>query len=117
MNIKRGAIISVDFEPTQESEIRKTRPAVVVSNEVANAKSSLLTVVPLTPKRLERIFPFEVFIERALGLTKPSKVLCDQVLSIDRNRVKEVLGKVSDSNIKKINSALALHLDLILARS
>lgn len=113
MNIKRGAIVLTDFDPTKGSEIQKIRPAIVVSNDLANAKSSLLTVVPLTSKRLERIFPFEVFIEHAFGLTKPSKALCDQIRSIDKHRVKNLLGKVPAASMKQIDAALALHLDLI----
>ena len=82
--MKRGDIILVNFDPTVGHEIKKTRPALIVSNNIANEKSSLITILPMTSKKVDRIFRTEVLVEKSLALSKPSKILCDQIRTIDK---------------------------------
>lgn len=111
MNIERGDILLIEFDPTKGVEIQKTRPGIVVTNNVANAYSRVLTIVPLTSQKLDKIFPHEVII-KAKGLTKPSKANVAQMRALDRMRIKTKLGRVSDQNLKEIDIALKLHLAL-----
>ncbi|MFN7904311.1 MAG: type II toxin-antitoxin system PemK/MazF family toxin [Pseudobdellovibrionaceae bacterium] len=113
MNIERGQILLVDLDPTKGSEIRKTRPAVVVTNNIANFYSRLLVVVPLTSQNLDEVYPHEVLIERSNGILKSSKANVAQIRAVDRSRIRSKLGKVSDKNLKEIDIALKLHLGLL----
>lgn len=112
MKIRRGNIVLVNLDPTRGVEIKKTRPATVVSNDVANEKSSLITIVPLTSQRLNKISRIEVLIESVAGLERDSKALVDQVRSIDRNRIQKVLATLPNSLMRQIDERLKIHLAL-----
>ena len=85
MNITRGDILLIDLDPTQGSEIQKTRPGVVVSNNIANRFSRLITVVPLTSQGLEKIYPHEVLIPKGKGLASISKAKTSQIRAVDKS--------------------------------
>lgn len=112
MNIERGDILLVEFDPTRGSEIQKTRPAIVITNDIANTYSRVLMVVPITSQKIDKIFPHEVLLNNDKGLIKPSKANLSQMRAIDRIRVKSKLGKVSSKNLREIETALKLHLGL-----
>ncbi|WP_279586956.1 type II toxin-antitoxin system PemK/MazF family toxin [Actinomyces sp. ZJ308] len=113
----RGEIRIVDLEPVVGSEANKRRPALIVSNDHANAAAARLgrgvvTVVPLTSSTA-RVLPFQVFLpSEATGLPRDSKAQAEQVRSIAVERIGEVVGWLPGSLMKRVNEALALHLDL-----
>lgn len=112
MNIERGDILLLEFDPAKGSEIKKTRPAIVVTNNVANTFSKVLAVVPLTSQRLDRVYPHEVLISKARGLLKPSKAVVSQMRAMDRTRIKSKLGKISSDVLKQVDIVLKLHLGI-----
>ena len=67
MNTKRGDICLVALDPVMGREISKTRPALIVSNDINNRFSGTLTVLPITSKNLQKIYPFEVFLQKGMG--------------------------------------------------
>jgi len=78
MNIKRGQIYLVALDPVVKKEISKTRPVVIVSNNKNNEFSGTATILPITSKNLQRIYPFEVLLPKGTGkLPKTSKVKTD----------------------------------------
>lgn len=88
--MKRGEIFFAALDPTRGSEIRKTRPVIIVSNEAANRAWSLVTVVPLT-SNAKMVYPFEVkLIVAESGLSKDSKAMAQQVRTIDSSRLGSV---------------------------
>ena len=113
----RGEIRLVDFAPSVGSEANKRRPALIVSNDHANAAAARLcrgvvTVVPLTSST-SRVLPFQVFLpSEAIGLPKDSKAQAEQVRSIAVERVGEVVGWLPSGLMKLVNEALILHLSL-----
>jgi mRNA interferase MazF len=109
-NISRGDILLVELDPSVGTEIRKTRPAIVISNNINNQNSSLITVVPLTSKKLDKVYPFEILLTRADGLPKPSKALADQIRSLDKKRVRKILGRLSSDQMQSLEKAVKLHL-------
>jgi mRNA interferase MazF len=113
MNIERGEILLIDFNPTRGSEIQKTRPAIVITNNIANKYSRVLMVIPITSQNIDRIFPHEVLIQKADGLTKPSKANISQMRAIDRDRIQKKIGKVLPKNLHEIEKALKIHLSLL----
>ena len=113
----RGEIWSVDFEPTRGSETNKRRPAVLVSNDRANATATrlgrgVITVVPITSATV-KVYPFQVLLSSpGSGLTVPSKAQAEQVRSVAAERLSRRLGAVSSDEMAAIDEALRLHLEL-----
>lgn len=113
MNIKRGGIYIACLDPVIGKEISKTRPVVVISNDINNKYAGTVTILPITSKNLNKIYPFEVFLPRREGnLPKDSKVKADQIRTLDKSRIMSELGIIEFQYIKKIEKAVAIHLDL-----
>ena len=115
--IRRGDIVTVDFDPIRGTESNKRRPAIVVSNDIANAtagrlRRGMITVVPIT-SNVERVYPFQVLLPAApTGLGRDSKAQAEQVRSVDVERLGERIGIVPASRMVDLDEALRLHLDL-----
>lgn len=115
--MERGEIRLVDLEPARGAEADKRRPAVVVSNDGANAVAQRLgrgvvTVVPVT-SAVERIHPFQVFLPAAeTGLRRDSKAQAEQVRSVAVERVGRRVGRLPAPLITDLDDALRLHLVL-----
>lgn len=113
----RGEVWQVDLEPVRGSEADKQRPAVLVSNDRANAVAARLgrgvvTVIPVT-SNTARIFPFQVLLAaKPSGLNVASKAQAEQVRSVAVQRLSHRLGRVSAGELAAIDEALRLHLDL-----
>lgn len=110
--ILRGQIWLVNLDPTVGAEIKKTRPAVIVSNNLNNKYAATITVLPITD-RGEKIYSFEVPLKQGSGLTKESKIKCQQIRTIDKSRLIKLLGKIESSDVTKMNEAISIHLDLL----
>jgi len=113
----RGEIRVVDLEPARGSEAHKRRPAVVVSNDGANATAfrlqrGVVTVVPVT-SNVSHVFPFQVLLPAAdCGLPRDSKAQAEQVRSVAVERIGRRLGQLSPSLLADLEDALRLHLGL-----
>lgn len=113
----RGEIWLVDFEPVRGSEASKRRPAVIVSNEGANASARLqgrgvVTVVPMT-SNVSRIHPFQVALDAVeTGLDHDSKAQAEQVRSVDVRRLERRVGVVPGDRMQAVDDTLRLHLQL-----
>ena len=112
MSIKRSEIWLANLNPTIGSEINKTRPVIVVSNDTNNKHNNVITIIPIT-SNIDRIFSFEVFIPKnEANLPKDSKAKADQIRTIDKTRLTKRIGILSDKYIQEIDIALMLHLGL-----
>lgn len=107
--MKRGEIWWVDFEPALGSEIKKVRPAVIVSNDAANANAPRVQVVPLSSS-VEKLFAFESHV-RVRG--KPSKAMADQIMTADKRRLKTRIGKTSTPEMQDLERAMRVQLALV----
>jgi mRNA interferase MazF len=113
----RGEIRLVDLEPVLGSEANKRRPAVIVSNDGANAAAERLgrgvvTVVPITGNT-EHVYPFQTLLSAAqTGLRHDSKAQAEQIRSIAVERLGPVLGRVPGAVMAELDDALRLHLQL-----
>jgi mRNA interferase MazF len=108
--IQRGDVFLVNLDPVTGSEVGKTRPAVVLQNELANQSSPTVTVIPIS-SRVERVFPFQVRIPRGEGgLERESKALCEQIRTLSRSRLLQRLGQLSPARLEEIHVALDRHL-------
>ena len=106
--MKRGEVWWVEFDPAIGSEIRKRRPAVVVSNDSANRNLSRVVVVPLT-SNIDRLYPGEALVSVG-GQT--SKAMVDQIMAADKARLKSRLGEIKSNDMKQLEDAIRLHLSL-----
>ncbi len=113
----RGEIRLVDLDPARTGEADKFRPAVIVSNDGANATAARLgrgvvTVVPVT-SNVARIYPFQVLLPApGTGLDKDSKAQAEQVRSVTVERIGHKIGGVAPDLMLAIDDALRLHLAL-----
>ena len=110
--IRRGEVFLVNFDPTLGAEAKKTRPAIVVSNDINNAHSPIVSIVPIT-SNVTRIYSFEVEIPpNTGGLRSRSKVMVNQTRAVDKIRLVKKLGQLPAQIMKEVNRALKLHYDL-----
>lgn len=106
--MKRGEVWWVEFDPAVGSEIRKTRPAVIVSNDAANRNLARVVVVPVT-SNVERQYPGEAFV--MVGKQK-SKAMADQIMAADKSRLKERIAVLSKADLLAVEDAIKVHLAL-----
>ncbi len=115
--MERGQIRLVDLEPVRGAEANKRRPAVLVSNDGANATAAALgrgvvTVVPVTSS-IGRVHPFQVLLDSdETGLPRDSKAQAEQVRSVAVERIGPAIGRLSPALIGRLDDALRLHLAL-----
>ena len=113
MNIKRKGIYLAALDPVIGKEISKTRPVIVVSNNMNNKFAGTVTIVPITSGRLEKIYPFEVFLPKGTGrLPKTSKAKADQIRTLDKTRLVKFIGILEKEKIGEIDTAIKIHLAL-----
>ena len=111
-SIKRGEVFLVNFDSTVGAEAKKTRPAVVVSNDINNAHSPIVSIAPIT-SNFTRVYSFEVELPPGVGgLKTRSKVMVNQTRAIDKIRLIKKLGYLSAEIMEDIKRALKLHYDL-----
>lgn len=106
--MKRGEIWWVEFDPSVGSEIRKKRPAVIVSNDAANRHLLRVVVVPLT-SNTGRLYPSEAVVTAG---GQSNKAMADQIMAADKSRLTSQLGELSKADMLAVEDAIKLHLAL-----
>lgn len=110
---KRGEIYVVRVDPTEGVEISKTRPAVIIQNDIGNRFSDLTIAAPITSKYDANLYPTEVLIKAPEGgLKADSVVLLNQIRAIAKSRLGRRLGTLHASTMSLVNEALAVSVGL-----
>ena len=110
--IRRGDLVLVDFSPARSNEANFTRPAVVLTNNAANANNVVISVVPLTTN-LGRVYPFQLLLpHQRTGLDEDSKAQVEQLRSVALSRAIRRLGFVPDDLMVQLSARVREHLAL-----
>ena len=106
--MRRGEVWWIEFDPAIGSEIRKTRPAIIVSNDAANRHLSRVVVVPVT-SNTDRQYPGEALV--SVG-GQAGKAMADQIMAADKSRLKTRLDVLSKADLLSVEDAIKVHLAL-----
>lgn len=112
MDLYRGDVVYVNLDPTQGSETGKTRPCIIIQNNVLNKNAPTIIVAVITGRdRLKKKYPSHVWINKDnSGLTKDSTIQCEQIRTIDKSRIFKKIGSVNHDCLRKIEEAIKITL-------
>ena len=106
--MNRGDVWWTDFRGAIRGEVRKPRPGVVVSNDIANRNLNRVQVVPLSTK-VERLYPSEAAVT-VRG--KPHKAMADQLMTASKSRLRNRVGRLSKRDLEAVERVLRIQLGL-----
>ncbi len=113
MNIKRGDIFYADLSPVIGSEQGGLRPVLIVQNDVGNKYSPTVIAAAITSKMSKTKLPTHIDVPgEDAGLSKDSIILLEQIRTIDKKRLKEKMGHLSDETMSSVNSAIEVSFGL-----
>ena len=106
--MKRGEVWWVDFEPAVGTEVKKTRPAVIISNDASNGAMRRVQVIPVTSNTTKLyVFESKIGVKGAEG-----KAMADQIMTADKQRLKKRIGKVSPPEMLELERAIKIQLGI-----
>lgn len=106
--MKRGEVWWVDFEPAVGGEIKKQRPAVIVSNDAANKHLNRVQVIPLT-SQVAKLYPSEALVTFS---GKQSKAMADQLTTVSKLRLVNCGGELDSAEMRQVEQAIKIQLGL-----
>jgi len=106
--VKRGEVWWVAFGPSRGGEIRRQRPALIISNDASNSHLTRVQVVPLTGN-VDRVYPSEALVDLA---GRPAKAMADQLSTVVKARLVGLAGRLSPSDLQLVERAVTIQLGL-----
>ncbi len=119
---RRGEIHLVEFDPARGHEFQKTRPALIVQNDVGNRYSSITIVAAITSRISAQPYPIEVLVQpdRSNGLSVQSSIRLDQIRTVDKTQLVKRLGRLDGTTMTRDGTTMtrvdeALRISLALS--
>ena len=113
MELKRGDILLADLEPIVGSEQGKTRPVLVIQNDISNKYSPLTIILPITSKTYSKEYPTNVQITtQESGLPLESTIMANQIRTVDKSRIIKKLTHLNEFAMNRVNKAIKTSLAL-----
>ena len=106
--MRRGELWWVSFAGSSGGEVRKTRPAIIVSNDAANQHANRVQIVPLSSK-IDKLYPCEA---KVTVEGRESKAMADQIMTVSKERLTERLGLLSPDQMRGVDMAIRIKLGL-----
>lgn len=106
--MNRGDVWWINFDPSVGGEIRKKRPAVIISNDRSNKHVNRVQVVPLTSK-IDKLYPAEVYVDFG---GKRGKALTSQIATVSKLRMLNRAGRLSNADFKEVERGVMIQLGL-----
>jgi len=111
MIIKRGELYYADLSPVLGSEQGGVRPVLILQNDIGNKYSPTVIVSAITSKLYKAKLPTHINLDAEnFGLSKDSIILLEQIRTIDKQRLKEKIGELSNKKMQEVNNALLISL-------
>jgi mRNA interferase MazF len=107
--MNRGEVWWINFDPSVGSEIKKERPAIIVSNNAANRNLNRVQVVPIT-SNVSRIYPSEAM---ATLQGRPGKAMADQLTTVSKQRIRKKAGEITSEEMTAVELAIRVQLGLL----
>lgn len=108
MEIKRGQIYYADLSPVVGSEQGGYRPVLIIQNDMGNRYAPTVIAAVITSRHTKANLPTHIWLNAECGLPKESMVECEQVRTLDKKRLKEFMGQVSQEVMKEIDKGLKI---------
>ena len=113
MNVKRGEIYYADLSPVVGSEQGGMRPVLIVQNDIGNRFSPTVIAAAITSRSGKNDLPTHIrLLPGKTGLTRNSLVLLEQIRTIDKHRLRERMGKLDESDLRRVDEALSVSFGL-----
>lgn len=106
--MKRSEVWWINFDPSIGGEIKKKRPAVIISNDASNKFLNRVQVIPLTSKT-DRLYPSEALV---ICEGRESKAMADQLATVSKVRLFKRAGLLSEEDMRRIEEAIKIQLDM-----
>ena len=106
--IKRGELYYADLSPVVGSEQGGLRPCLVVQNDVGNKYSPCTIIAIITSRTTKAKLPTQCWISKTCGLRVDSMVECEQLRTIDKSRLKQKVGEITEEEMKQVNKCLRI---------
>ncbi|MBA3472242.1 MAG: type II toxin-antitoxin system PemK/MazF family toxin [Rubrobacter sp.] len=111
-NVSRGDVWAVNLDPSKGAEANKIRPCLVVTNNIANKHSPLITVTVITTTAPRKPYPFMVEVPSTANMPQQSWIHCGQIRTVDKGRFGRYYTSLDSDTMRKVGDALRVQLDL-----
>ena len=112
MIIKRGEIYYADLSPVVGSEQGGFRPVLIIQNDIGNKYSPTVIGAIITSRKTKANLPTHIWLNCECGLPKESMVECEQVRTLDKSRLKQLMGTVNEKVMQEVDKGLKISFNL-----